>query len=149
MRALCAFGVRQHRDRLPATAERQADGHHVGGLLQALALTLDVGRAVPPWGERNPAHLLITRTQRNDERGLAGPVTRDVSWLAIGRTVKEERRAGQNAHQNRGFASEITRNVRAQLGNAAPNRLGIQEDFQLSQAPYSHSMVAGGLELTS
>src|SRR5438132_9231636 len=97
--------VRQNLDGRPATPERQPDCHHVRGALQAFAFTLDVRRAVAPRGERDPAHLLIACAQRNDKRSLAGPVTRDVSRLAIGGAVQKQRGASRvcplpyDAHQ--------------------------------------------------
>jgi len=52
-------------------AEREADGDHIGGALQALPLALEVRRSATPGAQRDPAHLLVTCPQRHHERGLA------------------------------------------------------------------------------
>src|SRR5437588_3150771 len=87
--------VRQRLDRLPATYERQADRHHVGGLLQPLAFTRRVRRAVASRAKGDSPDLLTTGTKGNDEHRIVDPCSRDVSWLAVGVSVEEECRAGR------------------------------------------------------
>src|SRR5438067_7821693 len=87
--------VRQRLDRLPSTYERQADRHHVGGLLQPLALTRRIGRAVASRAEGDSPDLLTSGTKGNDEHRIVDPCSRNVSWLAVGVSVEEEGRAGR------------------------------------------------------